>query len=79
MCHVNGVFHVRTPNRGNRALDDTVGANQHRMSARGKATSFPLPWQDLLKQLHAREGMDDLADTASLPQTGEDLCNVVSI
>ena len=65
--------------RGNHALDETVGGNQHRMSARGNETSFLLPWQDLLKQLHAREGMDDLADTASLPRTGEDLCNVVSI
>ena len=28
-----------------------VRGNEHRMVARGNATLFPLPWQDLLKQL----------------------------
>ena len=37
--------------RGSRVMDQTHNANTHRMAARGNATSFPLPWEDLLKQL----------------------------
>ena len=37
--------------RGHRAMDEVVHGNEHRMAARGNATSFPLPWQDSLKQL----------------------------
>ena len=32
-------------------MDEFVHGNEHRMAARGNATLFPLPWQDLLKQL----------------------------
>ena len=37
--------------RGSRSLDQKHNENKHRMAARGNATSFPLPWEDLLKQL----------------------------
>ena len=45
--------------------------NRHRMGARGNATSFPLPWQDLLRQL--QDGETDL------PHTGEALSSFVSV
>ena len=45
--------------------------NRHRMGARGNATSFPLPWQDLLLQLEG--GKPDL------PHTGEALSSFVSV
>ena len=54
-------------------------ANVHRMAARGNATSFPLPWEDLLKQLQDGENMAALGQQVSLPRTGKDLTHVVSI
>ena len=50
LCHVYALFYARTKYRGHRAMDEFVHDNEHRMAARGNATSFPLPWQDLLKQ-----------------------------
>ena len=43
--------------RGSRSMDQKLNANKHRMAARGNATSFPLPWEDLLKQLQDGEEM----------------------
>ena len=53
--------------------------NKHRMAARGNATSCPLPWQDLLKQLTEGAKMEELGRSASLPRTGQELAHVVSI
>ena len=60
-------------------MDEFVHGNEHRMAARGNATSFPLPWQDLLKQLTEGATMEELGRSASLPRTGEELAHVVSI
>ena len=49
------------------------------MAARGNATSFPLPWQDLIQQLHDGDAMETLGQSASLPRTGTELTHVVSI
>ena len=35
---------------GERAFDVEAGMTRHRLGARGNATSFPLPWHDLLQQ-----------------------------
>ena len=64
-------FSLEKKYRGNRAFDEAVHMNRHRMGARGNATSFPLPWQDLLRQLQ-----DDAPD---LPHTGEALSSFVSV
>ena len=72
-------FTLEKKYRGNRALDETMHANQYRMAARGNVTSFPLPWGDLLQQLHTGENMEELSDLVSLPRTGEDLTHVVSV
>ena len=56
--------------RGERPMDSKVHMPQHRMGARGNATTFPLPWQELLNQL---EGCPDL------PHTGAELADVVSV
>ena len=65
--------------RGHRSFDEQAHANQYRMAARGNATSFPLPWHDLLQQL--KSGDDDAAPhyRVVLPRTGEDLANFVSV
>ena len=60
-------------------MDEFVHGNEHRMAARGNATSFPLPWQDVSKQLTDGEQMEELGRSASLPRTGQELIHVVSI
>ena len=52
--------------RGSRAMDQGFNANKHGMAARGNATSFPLPWEDLLKQLQDGEEMAKLGQQVSL-------------
>ena len=49
------------------------------MAARGNATSFPLPWEDLLKQLQDGDQMAQLGKQVSLPRTGAELGNIVHI
>ena len=49
------------------------------MAARGNATSFPLPWQDLMGQLQDSERLVALGQNTPLPRTGAQLSEVVSI
>ena len=72
-------FTLEKKYRGSRALDLHHNTNTHRMAARGNATSFPLPWEDLLKQLQDGEKLAQLGQQVSLPRTGKDLGNIVSI
>ena len=65
--------------RGHRAVDGYVHGDEHRMAARGNATSFPLPWQDLLKQLSDGAAMEELRRSVSSPRTGQGLTHVVSM
>ena len=65
--------------RNMRSLDGDVHANTHRMAARGNATSFPLPWEDLLLQLHASDRCASAGAGIPLPRAGVELANVVSI
>ena len=60
-------------------MQEQLHAKQHRMAARGNATSFPLPWQYLLTQLHGGDSMEESAKGISLPWTGEELTHVVSM
>ena len=69
----------RNKYRGTRSLDETVQQNKHRMAARGNATSFPLPWQDLMGQLQDSERLVALGQNTPLPRTGAQLSEVVSI
>ena len=57
-------FTLEKKYRGCRSMDQTHNANKHRMAARGNATSFPLPWEDLLKQLQDGEEMAKLGKQA---------------
>ena len=49
------------------------------MAARGNATSFPLPWHDLLQQLQTNDDDASAQHRVVLPRTGEDLANSVSV
>ena len=52
-------------------MDEFVHGSEHRMAARGNATSFPLPWQDVLKRLTDGENMEEFGRSASLVLTGQ--------
>ena len=60
-------FTLEKKYRGNRALDEKGHANQYRTAARGNATAFPSPWQDLLQQLHTGERVEELDELVSFP------------
>ena len=64
--------------RNEKPLDAEIGMNRHHMGARGNATSFPLPWQDLVRQFE-NEMSEDQKKRSSLPRTGEELSIFVSV
>ena len=72
-------FSLEKKYRGERAFDEQVHMQNHRMAARGNATSFPLPWQDLLMQLESRNDEDVAGSGPDLPRSGEELSNFVSV
>ena len=65
--------------RGERVFDEKVYMNNHRMGARGNATSFPSPWQDLILQLRASDEHGRAGSDMQLPRSGEELSNFVSV
>eukprot|EP00972_Heterocapsa_arctica_P065871 9720888-Heterocapsa_arctica.AAC.1 len=57
-------------------FDTTVHMQRHRVGARGNATSFPMPWQDLLVQLQNLEAEGgEPAVAPDLPRTGRQLAD----
>jgi len=67
-------FTLEAKYRRENPLDEQVHMARHRMGARGNATSFPLPWQQLLQQLEQN------ATTApDLPRVGIELSDYVSV
>ena len=68
-------FSLEKKYRAARPYDATVHMNRHGMGARGNASSFPFPWQDMLEQLHKIE--QNIAP--DLPIRGETLSNLVSV
>ena len=73
-------FTLEARHRNESPFDEQVHMNRHRMGARGNATSFPLPWQDLLAELNKYDA-DSQSEVASpdLPWTGAQLSDFVSI
>ena len=59
------------------SMAEKVQANTYRMAARGNATSFSLPCQDLLVQLQDGEVLEAMGSSVSLPRTGTELTHVV--
>ena len=64
-------------------FDSEVHMSRHRMGARGNATSFPLPWQDILAELHRQDGGSEVGEEEAaapdLPWVGEEFSNFVSV
>ena len=65
--------------RKERAFDMEAGGNDVRMAARGNATSFPMPWTDLLAQLTAADATAAEGHAPPLPRTGAELAGIVSV
>ena len=72
-------FTLENKFRSHRSFDEEAHANQFRMAARGNATSFPLPWHELLQWLNKNDDDASAQHRVVLPRTGEDLANVVSV
>ena len=72
-------FSLEKQFRNVRAMDESVHANQHRMAFRGNATSFPMPWEDLMVQLRDCQESSNRSSSMPLPRSGIELANVVSI
>ena len=69
--------------RKERPIDMEVAGNARRMAARGNATSFPLPWQDLLAQLALHDDQTEantsVQQKVRLPRVGDELAEIVSV
>ena len=63
-------FTLEAKYRAQSPYDETVNMARHRMGTRGNATTYPIPWQDI---------MATMDDKPSLPRTGEELADVVSV
>ena len=72
-------FSLEKKYRGDRAFDEGVHMNNHRMGARGNATSFPLPWQDLFLQLQKTDQDRRMCTGPELPRSGDELSDFVSV
>ena len=53
--------------------------HRHRVGARGNATTFPLPWEVLLRELQNIDTLDAASSSLQLPRTGKELQHVVQI
>ncbi|CAK0819674.1 unnamed protein product, partial [Prorocentrum cordatum] len=65
--------------RSERTFDMETGNNMIRMAERGNATSFPMPWTDMLAQLSAAEDLAAERKPPSVPHTGAELAGIVSV
>ena len=64
-------------NRKENPFDSTVHMSRHRMGARGNATSFPLPWNNLMTELMRLDGQNTPEQAVELPWTGVELADKV--
>ena len=72
-------------------LDEKAHCARHRLGARGNALTFPLPWEDVLRNLQAHDAQAEAARTqegpgdeanegpAQLPRAGQDLASTVRV
>ena len=60
-------------------FDTTVHMQRHRVGARGTATTFPLPWQQLLAELMKLDDEQEQGKGPDVPKVGADLVHVVQV
>ena len=64
---------------GENPFDAQAHMARHRLGARGNATSFPLPWQDILAALQHADSDASAGQAPDLPWAGEELSEFVSV
>ena len=72
-------FTMEAKYRNENPFDGQVHMNEHSMGARGNATSFLLPWQELLGSLEQSQQADNAKEGPDLPRVGDELSDFVSI
>ena len=60
-------------------FDSTLHMQQHRVGARGNATTFMLPWESLLSELQRLDAEAQQEAAPDLPRTGKDLKYAVQV
>ena len=70
-------FSLEKKYRQHRMFDQEAFMNEFRVAARGNATTFPLPWENLLDILGGT--LNNAGPAAPLPHIGPDLKNFVSV
>ena len=72
-------FSLEKKYRNERVMDELLQNNARRIAARGNATTFPLPWEQILAQLQDFEEGREGTSGPALPRTGEDLSDFVTV
>ncbi|CAL1148725.1 unnamed protein product [Cladocopium goreaui] len=62
-----------------RSLAQDAFMNRHRLCAKGNATTFPLPWEDLLSEFHRLDNNLASNTTACLPHVGKALSDKIAV
>ena len=71
-------FSLEKKRLADRALDQDAFMPRNRLVARGNATTFPLPWEDLAAKLHAAASMAHEGNLM-LPKVGPQLAETVNV
>ena len=61
---------------GQHLFQETVHMLRHRVGARGNATCFPMPWQEMSAKLAVADQQNGAPD---LPHSGAELANIVRV
>ena len=62
-----------------RLFDQAVHMQRHTIGTRGNATSFPMPWQEILRMLQDVDRSAENSAEMDLPHTGEQLFSWVQV
>ena len=62
-----------------RLFDAEVHMQRHTIGTRGNATSFPMPWEEILRMLQEIDDPSGESCRVDLPNTGEKLCHWVQV
>jgi hypothetical protein len=80
MPYDDDIVHLEKKYRAEQRLFYTgVHMQRHTIGTRGNATSFPLPWDDLLRLLKDVDNTMEGAGTASVPRGGVELAQWVQV
>eukprot|EP00959_Pyramimonas_sp_CCMP1952_P322714 6752907-Pyramimonas_sp.AAC.1 len=72
-------FTLEKRRRKDRSFVVETGGDEVRMAARGNATSFPMPWTDLLAQLTAADETAAEGHAPPLLRAGAELAGAASV